>query len=227
MLSLWKGDKRFYFGQSRYRLAYILVNEVIYHCITENRTHHAIHAGAVRYGTNSIILPGNSGSGKSTLTAWLITHGFQYLTDELILLSDKGRIIPFTRPISFKDEQIVLSLFPQTLKTNMEQIVSDENGAMIPHRLLNPDFSQTKSTVTHVIFPEFQKGAQTDLYEISPAKSCMMLLKSHVNARNLSGLGISRLSRLVKHCQSFKLIYGGFEGLDKILPPLLSGKNSE
>ena len=35
-LSLWEGDKRLYFGMSQYRLAYILINEVIYHCINNN-----------------------------------------------------------------------------------------------------------------------------------------------------------------------------------------------
>ena len=100
MLSLWEGDKRLYFGISRYQLAYILMNEVIFCCIDTNTSHHALHAGAVYWDDRCILLPGQSGNGKSTLTSWLIMNGFHYLTDELVFLDQNAQVLPMTRPIS-------------------------------------------------------------------------------------------------------------------------------
>ncbi|MBM9521080.1 hypothetical protein JWG39_14760 [Desulforhopalus vacuolatus] len=120
MLSLWQGDKRLYFGELRYQLAYILMNEVIFHCINTNDSHHALHAGCVSKGDRCVILPGQSGNGKSTLTSWLVMHGFQYLTDELVFLKNDGSILPLTRPISLK----VGASHPSWL-------LADENGGII------------------------------------------------------------------------------------------------
>jgi hypothetical protein len=219
MLSLWEGDKRFYFGTSQYRLAYILTNEIIYHCITENGQQHAIHAGAVCNERMGIILPGKSGSGKSSLSAWMISKGYQYLTDELVMLTDAGRIIPFTRPISLKSDQ--LQLFLPFLKDRLGEIVTDEHGSMIPHRLLNSGYSHLQPPVTHIIFPEFRRGSATEFQELSPAKSCLMLLESHVNGRNLSGLGIAGLAKIVRSCRSYSLVYGYFDGLERLFDSLL------
>ncbi len=219
MLSLWQGERRYYFGESRYQLAYILVNEVVYHCIAKNGTQHAIHAGAIHDGTKGVIFPGKSGAGKSTLTAWLLTRGFGYLSDELIMLSADGRITPFTRPVSFKTSH--LRLFPEILDDQQESIISDEQGTMVPHRLFNSKFSAENPFLTTIVFPEYRENCATTVEELSPAKSCQMLLESYVNARNLSGLGISSLSSLVKKSKSYKLVYGGFDGLEETMATIL------
>lgn len=55
---LWGDEKRLYFGTSKYRLAYSVMNEVICHCINKNIQQHAIHAGAIWEGGKSVILLG-------------------------------------------------------------------------------------------------------------------------------------------------------------------------
>lgn len=214
MLSLREGEKQLYFGNSKYQLAYVLMNEVIYHCINVNKQQHAIHAGAVFKDEQCIVLPGASGKGKSTLTAWLIANGYHYLTDELIFLSHKGRVSPLTRPVNLKVNQSHLSwLLPDNSE---EQIISDEMGSMIPHRLLNAQFSTGDPQMTHVLFPEYREGTGLILEELSPAKSVLYLMQSHVNARNLSGHGVTELSNIVRQCCSYKLIYGNFEQLEDV-----------
>jgi len=214
MLSLWDGDKRLYFGDSRYQLAYILMNEAIYHSIAKNDQQHAIHAGAVWKDGQCILLPGSSGRGKSTLTAWLVKNGYQYLTDELVFLSDDGQLTPLTRPVNLK---VTATHFSWLLeKEHQDQIISDKNGSMIPHRLLNPHFTAMKPHVTHVLFPEFQEGTELVCEKVSPARSSLYLMQSHVNARNLSGLGIPALSGIVRNCSSYKLTYGSFQDLESL-----------
>jgi hypothetical protein len=214
ILSLWDGDKRLYFGKSKYRLAYTLMNEVIFHCINTNDSHHALHAGVVCKEDRCILLPGKSGSGKSTLTSWLIMNGFQYLTDELVFLSADAQVLPMTRPISLK---VNSSHETWLLSENVNgEMITCDTGSMISHRSLNPLFEARQPKVTEVIFPKYKPGGKPGLNEISPAKSSLYLLQSHVNARNLNGHGVSELAAIVKKCQSFILTYGNFDDLRKI-----------
>ena len=214
MISLWEGDKRLYFGQNPYHLAVILMNEVLYHCIDANRENHALHAGAVMRGNSCIILPGQSGTGKSTLTAWLVAHGYQYLTDELIFLADDGTVTPVTRPISLKTGSNHYSWM--SLQGCDDQIIVSKNEMMVPHRLLNQTFTPQKPPVTHIVFPRFVEGATMTLQPLSPAKSCFLLMQSHVNARNLEGLGVPVLAEMVRHCRSYSLTYSRFEDVESI-----------
>jgi hypothetical protein len=209
--SLFNDESCLYSGTSRYQLAYTLMNEVIFHCINTNTSQHALHAGAVFKDDMCILLPGNSGKGKSTLTAWLISSGFQYLTDELVFISDNGHLTPLTRPISLKVDASHYS-WPLPAKYDGE-IISSEEGSMIPHRFLNPDFTAKQPTVTHILFPDFQGDAKLVFDEITPARSCLHLIQSHVNARNLPDHGVPALANVVKKCKTYKLTYGSFDDL--------------
>ena len=224
MLSLWEGDKRIYFGNSRFSLAYNLINQIIYHVVKDVDNQHAIHAGAVRRNGCGIILPGTTGKGKSTFTGWLSTRGFQYLTDELVLLSGKGTITPLTRPLSLKSDPS--RFFSPYLKQYQDEVIAEENGIMIPYRLLNPDICSVQSEVTHIIFPAYKRDAQLELHELSPAKCCHMLLESHVNSRNLANLGIASLAKIVKRCRSYRLIHAGFTGVWRIIDSIVETDRS-
>jgi hypothetical protein len=213
MLSLWEGDKRLYFGASRYQLAYILMNEAIFHCINTNDSHHALHAGAVCRGDKCIILPSQSGNGKSTLTSWLVMNDFQYLTDELVFLKSDAQVLPMTRPISLK---VGPSHDSWLLQEGHKDIITSEAGSMISHRLLNNSFEPRQPKVTDIIFPQFEPSAEPGLQEITPAKSSLYLLRSHVNARNLQGHGVSEMASIVKQCRSFTLSYSSFDDLRQI-----------
>ena len=215
-LSLWEGEKRLYSGTSQYQLAYTLMNEVIYHCINTDTTRHALHAGGVSRNGNCILLPGKSGSGKSSLTAWLVAHDYFYLSDELIFLSDGGEVCPIMRPISLKVEAGYFPWLPVNGNYNQNQSILSSRGSMIGHRLLNPSYLTDRQTVTHFVFPQYKSGVKTELLKISPARSCLYLMQSHANARSLVGLGVAKLSKIVRRCRSYTLTYGSFEELASV-----------
>lgn len=214
MISLWNGDKRLYFGTSRYQLAYILMNEVLYYCIDNNRTQHALHAGAVCKKGRCIILPGRSGIGKSTMTAWLLTTGYQYLSDELVFLSEAGWLKPFTRPLKLSLNSDLNQLLGKF--SSQSVLHSSDDQVLIPHRLLNQNFTAQEPKLTDIVFPQFAKGAPPVLQKLTAAKSCFLLMQSHVNARNLNGHGISALAAVVKKCNAYRLSYGSFKDLASI-----------
>lgn len=224
MLSLWKGEQRLYFGTSQYELAYRLMNEVLYNCIASNIHFHALHAGAVYKDGQAILLPGGSGSGKSTLTSWLLAMGCHYLTDELVMLKDSGTIHPFTRPISLKSG----GLQPlRTLLQNTDSPFIDEEGggALVPHRLFNPNYHHCTPVVNTIVYPSFHVDSPLKLLELTPARSSLYLMKSHVNARNLDDLGVSHLFTIVRNCRSYSLTYSSFDGLWEMLNRKILSKN--
>ena len=69
-----------------------------------------LHSAAMAKGNKAVLLPGPSESGKSTLTLGLLNYGYQYLTDEVVVinLSDL-RVLPFQRPIYIYGWQSVVS----------------------------------------------------------------------------------------------------------------------
>ena len=52
----------------------------------KRRGKYAIHAAGVARNGRSLLLPGTSGSGKTTLTIALLRAGFDWLSDDLVLL---------------------------------------------------------------------------------------------------------------------------------------------
>lgn len=215
-MSLWMGDRQLYFGESKHDLAYLLINEIIYDCIINSIEYHAVHAAAFAVENRGILFPGNSGSGKSSLAAWLTWKGYDYLTDELVLLSRNGHMHSFTRPISLKSS--AFEALSQHASFCGEDILSGEKGVMIPHRCLNPDWNGASPVLDTIIYPEFIEGHSPTLTRLSSAQSCLKLMGCHVNARNIPDHGFADLANLTRHATSYDCKFGSF---DDILPTLL------
>lgn len=222
-ISLWQGDNQLYFGDSKYDLAYILINEMIYRFIVDHKADLAIHTAALSCSNTGILIPGKSGSGKSTLAAWLISKGFNYLTDELIFLSNNGVITPLTRPISLHSDAV--SALDGLVGLDKGQILAGQSGIMVPHRILNTNHVPCTPVLSRILFPEYQRGFGVELKKLSSAKSCFKLIECHVNARNMPNHGFGQLAALIRQTESYQLIYGGFDGLlDRLLPILFNDK---
>jgi len=61
-----------------------------------------VHAGAVGWRGQAILIPGHSLSGKSTLVAALVRAGATYYSDEFAVLDARGRVHPYPRPLSLR-----------------------------------------------------------------------------------------------------------------------------
>lgn len=215
MFSLWQGDRQLYFGTSRYDLAYALMNEIVYHCIADNTSGHAIHAAALGSAAGGVLLPGTSGSGKSTLTSLLVSRGCNYLTDELVLLQGReGRMQGLTRPLSIKAGSLpVVAAF---CRYSQGEVIAGTNGCMLPHRLLNT-WSPVTPAVALILLPKYEPGTATRMQTLSPAQACAKLIECSVNARNIPGHGISDLAELTRKTPACRLTYSSFSGLHKLL----------
>ncbi len=62
-----------------------------------------VHAGVVGWRSQAILIPGRTFSGKSTLVEALVRAGATYYSDEFAVLDSKGRVHPYTRPLSLRE----------------------------------------------------------------------------------------------------------------------------
>lgn len=62
-----------------------------------------VHAGVIGWNGQAIVIPGRSFSGKSTLVKAFLHAGATYYSDEFAVLDPQGRVHPFARPLSLRE----------------------------------------------------------------------------------------------------------------------------
>jgi hypothetical protein len=80
-----------------------VVDEAVIGRLTTQR---AIHAGAVRWNGQVLLLPGATHSGKSSLVAELLKRGATYFSDEYALIDSEGRVHPYPRPLLLRNDSL-------------------------------------------------------------------------------------------------------------------------
>ncbi len=73
-----------------------LVNELAVHQCRS----FAVHAAVVARAGRVVALAAESGTGKSTLCAVLLTRGWEYVSDEALVLDADGSVRPYPRPLA-------------------------------------------------------------------------------------------------------------------------------
>jgi len=224
-----KGDRRHYIlyvdekalvsAELGVHFAAVLFDAVLFNLLNTNKQGIAFHAAAVAFKDKVILLPGQSGAGKSTLTAWLISHDFSYLTDELFLVPEKDCDTPlaFTRPVCIKSEAV--STVKACIGDNIsEEMLEDDQGLVVPHRLLTGNVPYTGGGMPSLIlFPAYHKDAPLVLEKISAARACSSLMACNVNARNFPDHGFQQIVRLARSIPACRITYGNCSGFRQAL----------
>ncbi|MBC7796219.1 MAG: hypothetical protein H7Z37_05020 [Pyrinomonadaceae bacterium] len=66
-----------------------------------------VHAGAVVWKGQAIVLPGNSYAGKTTLTAALVKAGATYYSDDFAVITEKADLLPYPKTLAMREENEV------------------------------------------------------------------------------------------------------------------------
>ena len=210
------------------QFAAVLFDQVIFQLLDRRKDGIALHSGAVVSQGGTILLPGQSGSGKSTVSAWLTSEHCScrcsYLTDELIFLpdNDPSSVIPFPRPFCIKAgaTAAIRAIMP---KNGEEKMLADKHGALVPHRLLNPDFSLLPPPPpVLLIFPVYQTDVPLQIEKISVARTSALLMTCNVNARNLADHGFQQLVQLARAIPAYRIVYSSFAEFNEQLPDLFA-----
>jgi hypothetical protein len=152
---------------------------------TEARQQVFLHAGVVGWRGNAIIIPGRSLSGKTTLVAEMLRAGATYYSDDYAVLGTSGRVTPFPRPLSVRQ---------QSTKAPTK-VDPQEFGASIGVKAL---------PVGHVVVTEYQPGARWRPRRLSPGQAALALLDNTVSARVRPAAALPVLRQVVAQASALK-----------------------
>jgi hypothetical protein len=222
-LRLTQDDALLYEGDSGAAAADLLLGKSCYHLADRSEGGLLFHAGGLCRQGQGLLLPGTMGAGKTTLTAWLLSRGFDYLTDELVFVPQGTHTMqPFPRPLNLK--RPARPLFEPQLdfeKLN-SQILSATTTDLIPPTLFNPHTALSEPPLGLIIFPHYQPKSEIELRQLSGAQAGLALMQCLINARNLPGHGFPEITRLARSVPAYKMTYANFAQVEPYIDPLLA-----
>ena len=84
-------------------------------------------------------------------------------------------------------------------------------GLLIDAALLNSLCHGGPSPAGLIVFPQFVPEAACRLEPLTPASACAQLMGTVVNARNLPGHGLEKVSRIARRVPAYAVRFGDFE----------------
>jgi hypothetical protein len=135
----------------------------------------AVHSGVIGGPAGAVAFPAPSGAGKSTMTAACLMAGFDYLSDEALILTDEGIVVPYPKPLS-------LSLKTRRLLGLGDGSVPGgelEEVAMTPADL-GASIGPAQSELRHVVILERGEG-RPSLVRQRSSETVSMLLRYSFN----------------------------------------------
>ena len=195
--------------------AYALLEWGMNWCIASQAHHYLLlHAAVLECNDRCVILPGDPGAGKSTLTAALMLSGWRLLSDELTVVDrDDGSIEPLARPVSLKNESIdVIRAFDS--RAVFGETARDTHKGTVSH--LKPTQESVagigkRGQPAHIVFPRWQRGAETKLSARPKADAFMHLANHAFNYSLLGRLGFELCANLVDRCDCWDFNYSRLE----------------
>jgi hypothetical protein len=169
----------------------------------------SMHASAVATGNACVMIPGPSGSGKSTLAAALVSQGYDYLTDDLVMLDRANmRAVPLSVPLVLKAgsweslEPYIPELSSAPLCRRFGQNV----------RYWTPGKTQITRTwlpIRAMIFPNYQRQATVEIVKLPAFEALSRIAAAScvINPPTTSE-AVMRLASWVGSFPAYALTYG-------------------
>lgn len=166
----------------------------------------AIHAAAVARGDVGLCFPAPSGRGKSTLVAHLLANGFEYLADDLTVLDDAGRILPWPLPLSVKKGSwdVLDPLHPDLRSSPCFALKHTDVRFLSPPNA----WSATPTQLRALIFPSYQRAHAPALRRIRPIESLVELREAGIwLGHPLTETKARQFLSMLEATPSYELIY--------------------
>lgn len=177
----------------------------------------AIHAAAAVLQGSAVIMPAPSGCGKTTTVAGLVQRGWDFLTDEAVLISmADGLVYPFPRPLSISPGSMRVLPGLQERITGPKAAYRHYDLHVTPDEL-RPGCLSGPVPIAGIVFPAYARGAATSIALMPRAEALIDLLKGTFNLDILGRKGVETLAPIVERVPCFRLAIGGLApALDEI-----------
>lgn len=172
------------------------------------RNHLLLHASAVERDGRAIIMVGESGSGKSTMAALMGEGDWRLMGDEFALLDlDNGRVMPFPRLVSLKNEAIA-AVERRVAPERLGPLITGTPKGAIRHLVPRADAitrMDEGALPALIVFPSF--GAAPAMRGVGQGEAFMRLTDSSTNYMALGEAAFTALTRLVTSVPAVALSY--------------------
>jgi len=162
---------------------------------------YSVHAAAVAaHETYGVLIAGPSGSGKSTLAVGLIREGWQYLSDDAVLLGLRGRLV--TAYALRKDFYVEASATSRYADLPIGPPIADSSGGSRCRLGLEKRYVHQKieSCIPKVVlFPKISEEERSRLSYVDPVTALKHLL-------NASGPQLFDRATMRQHLGTLKLL---------------------
>jgi hypothetical protein len=148
-----------------------------------------IHAGAVGWRGQAILIPGRSFSGKSTLVAELVRAGASYYSDEYAVLDGNGYVHPFSQPLSLREPGAA-----RQTKCEVEALGGRRGVKPLP--------------VGVIIVSQYKAGARWRPRQLSEGLGAMALLNNTVSIRRQPEVAMNTLQKAVSDATILRGVRG-------------------
>lgn len=143
-----------------------------------------VHAGVVGWKNRALLFPGRSLSGKSTLVAELLRAGATYYSDEFAVVENDGRVLPYPRLLSLRQED------GSTRKVEATTFGAETGEQALP--------------VGAIFVCRFEAGAVWNPRGISPGEALLALLDNTVAARSRAPEVMQTLKKVVASSPAYQ-----------------------
>ncbi len=177
-----------------------------------------IHGGSVSLDGRAALLAGTSGSGKSTLGAYLVSRGFDYLSDDMVAINGDGRVPPWPVPLSIKDGSwsVLAPHLPQ-LETIPSEAMWGRTMKFLPAA---PSlWDQEPNHAAALIFPKFgARVAATRMTTLSPPEALQRLMSDRIwLGYPMRAESVKRFLGWLENIPAYELSYGSFENVERCI----------
>jgi Coenzyme PQQ synthesis protein D (PqqD) len=171
----------------------------------------ALHAGAVSKNNTVIALSGIGGTGKSTLTAALLSHGFAYWGDDIILI-EKNTLLAVPLPIPMTIKKGSWPLLAGYYPTLNSLPIYQRLGKQTRYLTIPKQFAASKKRLTHLVFSRVCATTPAQLCPITPlqALECILAANSSLS-QPLDYSTANQLAIWLASIHSFELTYFDLE----------------
>jgi hypothetical protein len=202
--------------------AEFFLGQVTYCLLDKSRDGVTLHAGALAWNGQGILVPGNIGAGKTTLTAWLASKGLDFLTDEMVWIpTGTSMLRAFPRPLNVKKPSLPIVQTFLDFEKSREQILSSSQVNLILPTALHPRNVLSVPPLGPILFPHYESDATPRVERLSSAQAALALTSSLLNVGNMHDQGFSEITRLVRLVPAFRLYYSHFSQIEHQLQVLI------
>jgi hypothetical protein len=187
---LYCGADRLAYSKNLDDIFEVLESDLQYYVAEWSRYKVFVHAGVVGWRGRAIVIPGRSNAGKSTLVHELVRAGATYYSDEYAVLDSRGRVHPYARPISLRENG-------DAGKQTKHAVESFEGRAGT-----NP------LPVGLIVATRYRTGARWSARLLTPGEAAMELLANTVAVRRQPQKTLATLRAAVGSASALKGVRG-------------------